>query len=125
MSQINGTAIVRQGSSSYDVVDDTQELVMFIGVLRVPKGHFKGEHQYVVTGEQDVLRVHMDSAVELDLKSQAKTVDGLILSRIWKVEEQLKTHPASADGQTKNGFHVGTLSTCCCADCCAAREDRR
>lgn len=87
MKQISGTVVIRQGSSSYDVVDDTQELVMLIGVLRVPKGHFKGEHQYTITGEQDILHVHMNSPIELGIKDQAKTAGSLLLSPIWKVEE--------------------------------------
>lgn len=86
---LTGQLVFRNVSES-DVCRPGYRVMMICGIVAIPDNRpfdmsIKGEHQYVVSGNDNIIRIHTDSEVDLTEKLRGVSLDGMIKSPIWRV----------------------------------------
>lgn len=84
--EITGQFIIRDACGGIEPREG-HRTVFVMGVLALPKTSlWKGEHQYVVAGDGDTLKVFPESGVDLTDKLAGLRVDQVFtLSKLWRV----------------------------------------
>jgi len=86
--ELTGQLYFRDASDNNERAGSGRKLMMVTGVVAVPEDTFiEGEHQYVVTGNGDVvLIVHPDGIDHTEnIETKGVTLGSLLLKPIWHV----------------------------------------
>ena len=88
---VTGQVLFREASRGKPVGIDIgtgRRLVSFAGIIAVPEDfEFKGEHQYVITGNSSgsILAIHPETGIDRTERVRGYTLGGTLLETIWRV----------------------------------------
>jgi hypothetical protein len=68
-------------------IHEGKHLMMVVGIVAVPEGAVKGEHQYIVSGTEDLSLVTIHHGTEIDLTKQIRghSIGQVLTEPIWRV----------------------------------------
>jgi hypothetical protein len=83
-NMVTGQVVFRDAGNA--PTNDGRRLMSFVGLIAIPDGfEFKGENQYVVTGNSDgVLMLHADTEIDVSDKSQGSNIGQLLTKPMWR-----------------------------------------
>jgi hypothetical protein len=81
---MTGQIIFREGGTH---PTNGKHLMMIIGVIAIPEGVVKAEHQYAFTGTDDlsVLTIHQVTATDVSAETRGAGLGHLVKLPIWRV----------------------------------------
>lgn len=92
MPEITGQIFVRETSMPYNINLKNKRLVIVAGIIAVDDIFpLEGECQYVIVGEtQDIVEtkfvnLNIIESTKIKVKEKGLTIDGMLLSPIWRV----------------------------------------
>jgi hypothetical protein len=83
-NMVTGPVVFRDAGNA--PTNDGRRLMSFVGLIAIPDGfEFKGEMQYVVTGNADgVLMLHAHTGIDVSEQSKGNNIGGLLTKPMWK-----------------------------------------
>ena len=65
---------------------DGRKLMSVVGIIAVPEDfEFKGEHQYVITGDDsEIFMIHPETAIDRTKIAQGNGIGNLLTEPIWR-----------------------------------------
>lgn len=77
---ITGQVIFREAGTHHN----GKHLMMVVGIIAVPEGELKGEHQYVID-DLSILTVHKSTATDLTEKLRGWGLGHTLTEPMWRV----------------------------------------